>query len=128
MLKIDHIAIWVFDLEKQKSFYETYFQCQSNQKYYNPVKGFTSYFLTFEDQTRIELMKSDFVTGKQVSSILGYCHVAFRLQNREQVDFLTARMLQNGITVECPPRVTGDGYYESVILDPEQNRIELVAY
>ena len=55
-MKIEHLAIWTQDLEKMKAFYLQFFAVTSNEKYHNPTKQFSSYFLTFESGARIELM------------------------------------------------------------------------
>lgn len=126
---IDHIAIYTRDLERLKRFYVTYFDGVSNRKYKNETTGLESYFLTFEgNETRLELMYRPTVTerlGEQ--SHLGYTHLAFQLGSRAKVDYLTQLIQNDGYTVICQPRVTGDGYYESAILDPDGNMIELVA-
>ena len=127
-MKIDHTAIWVIDLEKEKDFFLEYFDCSVNQKYTNPSKRFSSYFLTFRDGGRIELMKNDNMelsAGRRESA--GFSHIAIDAGSREIVDNLTEKMRRGGVIIESGPRVTGDGYYESVILDPENNKIEIVS-
>jgi lactoylglutathione lyase len=126
-MRIDHTAIWVNDLEGERDFFIKYFDCTFNEKYVNPIKRFSSYFLTFPGGGRIEIMKKDNIgpAGEHIS--LGYAHIAVNTGSREKVDSLTWLMRKDGIIIESGPRVTGDGYYESVILDPENNRIELVS-
>ena len=123
---IDHIAIWVEDLEKMKEFYCKYFDGVSNQKYENRVKGFESYFISFDGATRIELMKRKDIEERINKEILGLAHVAFKMGSKEKVNELTEIFRKDGYKIIGEPRTTGDGYYESVILDPEENRIELV--
>jgi len=126
-MKIEHIAIWTLDLEKMKEFYLKYFDLESNEKYYNPKKKFSSYFLSFESGARIELMHrpdiSEFI-GK-ADSQLGLAHFALSVGSREGVDFLTELIRDDGYQIIGESRTTGDGYYESVIADPEGNLIEL---
>ncbi len=127
-MKIDHIAFWVNDLERMKDFYIEYFQAQSNEKYYNPVKNFSSYFLSFNNGCRIELMhRPDIFKNRNnyESQEIGIVHLAFSTGNKEKVDTLTELLRKNGFKVIGEPRTTGDGYYESVILDPENNIIEI---
>ena len=128
-MKIEHIAIWTQDIEAMKRFYETYFDAQANSKYTNPKKGFESYFLTFGSGARVELMQKSNVTPLERShpadDYLGYAHFAFSLGSESAVDEKTQRLVTDGFTKLDGPRWTGDGYYESVILDPEGNRIEL---
>lgn len=123
---IDHIAIWVEDLEKMKEFYCKYFDGVSNQKYENRVKGFESYFISFDGTTRIELMKRKDIEERIYKEILGLAHLAFKVGSKEKVNELTEIFRKDGYKIIGEPRTTGDGYYESVILDPEGNRIELV--
>lgn len=127
-MRIEHIAIWTTDLEKMKHFYTKYFQLKSTQQYTNTRKKFASYFLYFEnDQTRIELMhKPELVRSEQhKTSYSGLTHLAFSVDSRENVDKLTELLRKDGFTIAGEPRVTGDGYYESVILDPEGNSVEI---
>ncbi len=126
-MKIEHIAIWTKDLERMREFYLKFFDLRSNKKYYNPSKKFSSYFLAFENGARIELMYSPDIaenTGK-AGSLTGFTHMAISVGTKEKVDALTERLRENGITIIGEPRVTGDGYYESVIADPEGNLIEI---
>ena len=123
---IDHIAIWVEDLEKMREFYCKYFDGVSNQKYENKVKGFESYFISFDGATRIELMKRKDIEERMYKEILGLAHLAFKVGSKEKVNELTEIFRKDGYKIIGEPRTTGDGYYESVIFDPEGNRIELV--
>lgn len=127
-MKIEHLAIWVKNLEEMKNFYIKYFQLKNTERYTNVNKKFTSYFLYFEQtQTRIELMsKPDVIQSTQDTTLhSGLAHLAFSVGNRQKVNELTERLRSDGFTVAGEPRVTGDGYYESVILDPEGNTIEI---
>jgi lactoylglutathione lyase len=126
-MRIDHTAIWVNDLEGERNFFIKYFDCAVNEKYVNPTKRFSSYFLTFPDGGRIEIMKKDNIGPAGTDISLGYAHIAINTGSRETVDSLTWLMQRDGIIIESGPRVTGDGYYESVILDPENNTIEIVS-
>lgn len=126
-MRIEHIAIWVKDLELMKGFYETYFDAKAGEKYHNPSKDFTSYFLSFDEGSRLELMhRSDIEVLKQESlEFLGFTHIAISVGSKEKVDLLTKRLRRDGYTIVGEPRTTGDGYYESVVLDPEGHRIEI---
>lgn len=126
-MHIDHIALWTNNLERMKSFYLTYFECTSNEKYVNEAKKYASYFITFQSGTRIELMTRTDINEKTYHQMLGYAHIAINMGSEEKVNELTKKMQASGIDVESQPRTTGDGYYESVIRDPEGNRIELTA-
>jgi lactoylglutathione lyase len=129
-MHIEHVALYTSDLERMRSFYETYFQVSVGQKYTNPSKGFESYFLTFDTGSRLEIMQStqlEFSTplSKPGRPFPGYAHLAISLGSKDMVDNLTSRLRQDGYTVVTEPRTTGDGYYESVVLDPDGNLVEL---
>jgi len=124
---IEHIAIWVSDLERMKNFYIKYFNMTSNQKYFNPKKNFSSYFLSFETgKMRIELMHRPEIKPKtEQATCLGWAHIAISVGSKHKVNQLTEQLRSDGYSIEGEPRVTGDGYYESVILDPEGNQVEI---
>lgn len=127
IMHIEHIAIWANQLEILKDFYIKYFNAEANNRYHNPNKAFYSYFLSFEKGARLELMQKPNISAKQHSEIeeLGLTHLAFSVGNEQQVNELTEKLRQDGIKIVGEPRRTGDGYYESVVLDPEGNRIEI---
>lgn len=124
-MKIEHVAIWVKDLEAMKAFYETYFAAQANEKYHNQTKRFESYFLQFEGGARLEIMRQIGVDKLQTEGTLGWAHIALSLGSKEAVDEKTAQLQRAGYQLTNGPRVTGDGYYESVFEDPEGNLLEL---
>ncbi|HEY9007108.1 MAG TPA: VOC family protein [Ohtaekwangia sp.] len=127
-MKIDHLAMWVTDLEKMKSFYQQYFQVTSGEKYFNPKKNFESYFLSFENGCRLEIMKMPGIPTSEndiYRQFTGLIHFAISTGSKQTVDVLTEQLRADGYEVVGEPRTTGDGYYESVILDPEGNRIEI---
>ncbi len=127
-MRIEHIAIYTEELERMRQFYITYFKAMSNEGYRNEKTGFRSYFLTFEDGARLELMTRPELLRKDAPGtgyIAGYSHLAFSLGSRDLVNSLTDRLEQDGYSVVSRPRVTGDGYYESGILDPDGNYIEI---
>lgn len=127
-MRIEHIALWVDDLEKIRIFYTNYFYAVSGNKYVNPKKGYSSYFLKFPgSETRIELMNMSVIVDEPSKRgfMKGIAHIAFSVGSREQVDSLTERLRADKYHVESEPRTTGDGYYESVVLDPEGNYVEI---
>jgi len=126
-MHIDHLAIWTADLEKEKDFYIKYFDCSVNEKYVNPKKKFSSYFISFPGGARIELMKRDDLTMERAGESLGIAHIALDTGSMEKVDDLTSVLEHDGHRIVSRPRITGDGYYESVVLDPEGNVIELMS-
>lgn len=124
-MHIEHIALWVKDLEKMKLFFTSYFRARSSEKYTNELKQFSSYFLSFDNGGRLELMHRPGLETAPAAQYYGWAHIAISVNSREEVDRLTDRLMNDGYTVESGPRTTGDGYYESVILDPEGNKIEI---
>ncbi|MBC1372725.1 glyoxalase/bleomycin resistance/extradiol dioxygenase family protein [Listeria booriae] len=126
-MKIEHVAIWVADIERAKDFYTRYFEGVANDKYVNETKGFASYFITYPSGARLEVMTRTDVTAQKESAMLGWAHIAFSLGSKERVDSLTKELEDAGYTLESGPRTTGDGYYESVILDSEGNQVEITA-
>jgi lactoylglutathione lyase len=127
-LRIEHIALWTDQLEQLKDFYVKYFGAQVGNHYHNPKKLFESYFLSFASGARLELMQQPGTVSTLYNSgepNIGYAHISFATGSEQSVDALTNLLMQDGIRVIDGPRHTGDGYYESVVLDPDGNRIEL---
>ncbi len=127
-MHIEHLAMWVKDLERMKGFYCRYFNATANKKYINEKKQFQSYFLSFNAGPRLELMQMPSVPGSKddvYDQFTGFIHFAVSLGSKLKVDEMTECFRRDGFEVIDEPRTTGDGYYESVILDPEKNRIEL---
>lgn len=125
-MKIEHIALYVNDLEKARGFFVTYFDATSNEGYHNKTTDFRSYFLSFSDGSRLEIMtKPDLTDSGDFLNRFGYAHIAFSVGSKEAVDSLTARLKEDGFPVLSGPRTTGDGYYESCILGFEGNLLEI---
>jgi lactoylglutathione lyase len=129
-MRIDHIALWTHDIEGCKRFYTTYFGATAGAGYVNPKKGFESCFLSFADGARIEVMRTTALTPVVLepgAQRMGLTHLAIAVGSEQQVDELTRRIQDDGYKVLDGPRRTGDGYYESVVVDPDGNRIEITA-
>lgn len=125
-MKIEHAAMYVNDLEAAKAFFVRYFGAEPNAGYHNVKTGFRSYFLTFEEGARLEIMHRPQMTDiEKPADRTGFAHIAFSLGSAGAVDRLTAQLKADGYTVISGPRTTGDGYYESCIIDLEGNQIEL---
>lgn len=125
-MKIEHIALYVNDLEESRRFFMKYLDAKSNEEYHNPNTDFRSYFLSFEDGARLELMnKPEMQDYPKDLSRTGYAHIAFSVGSKEKVDKLTAELKDDGYKVVSGPRTTGDGYYESCIVVIEGNQIEI---
>ena len=125
-MRIEHIAMYVNDLEAAREFFVKYLDGHSNAGYHNAKTGFSSYFIRFEDGARLELMnKPDVTETDKTSERMGYAHIAFSVGSREKVDELTERLRSAGYEVKSGPRTTGDGYYESCIAAVEGNTVEI---
>ena len=125
-MKIDHIALYVNDLEGAKAFFETYFQAVANDGDHNQETDFRSYFLSFSDGSRLEIMtKPDLTDSGNLLDRFGYAHIAFSVGSREAVNELTEQLKAGGYPALSGPRVTGDGYYESCVLGFEGNILEI---
>ena len=130
MINIDHLAIWVDDIECMRQFYMMYFGATSSEKYVNPTKKYTSYFLSFEEgKARIELMHVEDKLHNSINRefLKGLTHFAMTVGTKDSVNALTERFRKDGYTIASEPRTTGDGCYESVIVDPEGNHVEICA-
>lgn len=125
-MRIEHIAMYVNDLEGTRDFFMKYFDAKSNEGYHNKTTDFRSYFLSFGDGARLEIMnRPNMADGEKQLVRTGYVHIAFSLGSKEAVDQLTSRLKADGYEVVSGPRVTGDGYYESCIIGIEGNQIEI---
>ena len=125
-MRIEHIALYVKELEAARDFFVTYLGGTSNDGYHNPNTGFRSYFISFDDGARLELMTKPGIYDKaEHQERTGYAHIAFSVGSREKVDSLTADLKSAGFEVVSEPRYTGDGYYESYIAAVEGNLIEI---
>jgi lactoylglutathione lyase len=119
-MKIVHAASWVSDLERACSFYERWFNATKGSKYSSTKRPFTSYFLSLGSGARLELMASPGEAPRMA-------HVAISVGSREAVDCLIEEMREAGVSIVSGPRLTGDGYYEAVIIDSEGNLVEITS-
>ena len=125
-MKIEHVAMYVNDLDTAKEFFVSRLGGVSNQGYHNEKTGFRSYFISFEDRARLEIMsKPEMEDNPKTPNRTGYSHIAFSVGSREKVDELTEKIRLSGYKVISGPRTTGDGYYESCIVAIENNQIEI---
>jgi len=129
-MQIEHVAVWTNDLERLRGFYEAYFGASASARYENPIRRFESYFLRFASGARLEIMSRPDIprdTSAPHVQRTGFIHLALTVGDEAAVDALTRRLRMAGHEVVDGPRRTGDGYYESVVLDPDGNRLELTA-
>ena len=125
-MHIEHIAMYVNDIEKTREFFIKYFDAISNEGYHNKTTGFRSYFLSFDNGARLEIMNKPQMSDEEKGlNRTGYIHIAFSLGSKEAVDVLTGKMKNDGYDVISGPRTTGDGYYESCIIGMEGNQIKI---
>lgn len=125
-MKIEHVALYVNDLEKTRDFFIKYFGGKANDGYHNKTTDFRSYFISFDDGSRLEIMtRPELSDDEKKMNRTGFIHLAFSVGSKEKVDELTARLKNDGYEVLSGPRTTGDGYYESCILGIENNQIEI---
>ena len=127
MSRLEHVALWVRDVDGVAGFYARYFGARVGERYENSRKGFHSRFLAFESGARLEVMARTDVVTRGTGEALGLAHVAIAIGDEAAVDALAERFRSEGLTVVDGPRRTGDGYYECVVLDPEGNRVEVTA-
>ena len=125
-MHIEHIAMYVNDLERARTFFMQYLGANSNEGYHNPRTDFRSYFLHFDGGARLEIMtKPQMSDAEKGLNRTGYVHIAFSLGSKTAVDVLTERLKADGYEIISGPRTTGDGYYESCIVGIEGNQIEI---
>lgn len=125
-MRVEHVALYVLDLEATKDFFMRYFSAASNEMYHNKKTGFKSYFLSFDDGSRLEIMSRPELAGEEENHLrCGYIHIAFSVGGKDEVDALTEKLRNGGYEVISGPRTTGDGYYESCVVGPENNLIEI---
>ena len=125
-MKIEHIAMYVNDIEKVRDFFVKYFDGKSNDGYHNPQTDFRSYFISFDTGARLEIMnKPDLVDEEKSLNRTGFIHVAFSVGSKERVNELTQQLQNDGYPIVSGPRTTGDGYYESCVVAVEGNQIEI---
>lgn len=122
---VEHVAVWVHDLEALRAFYVEALGGVSGGLYENPATGFKSHFVSLGEGARLELMHRPGLLPAPAGTAAGYAHIALALGSRDAVDGVVAALRQRGVPIESEPRITGDGYYEAVILDPEGNLVEL---
>jgi len=130
MVRIEHLALWTNDIERSAAFYVNYFGATPGNRYTNTGKGFESCFLSFGEGARLEIMKTTALTpvaSEAGAQRMGLTHFALSVGSERHVDELTQRLARDGYPVLDWPRRTGDGYYESVVLDPDGNRVEIAA-
>jgi lactoylglutathione lyase len=129
-MRIEHLALWTEDVDRLAAFYQRYFGATAGNKYVNAAKGFESRFLSFATGARLEIMRTTLlapVRHEAGAQRMGLTHFAVSLGSEQNVNELADRLRQDGHPILDGPRRTGDGYYESVTLDPDGNRVELIA-
>lgn len=124
-ISITHVAVYATNLEKSRDYYMKYFGGKSNSLYQNP-KGFSSYFISFDSGSRLEIMHHiDLEQRVLKEKEYGWNHIALSVGSRKMVLDITQRIIKDGYALYSPPRQTGDGYFESCVADPDGNRVEI---
>ena len=126
-MQLAHIAIWTNELERSRDFYIKYFNGKSNEKYVNPKKGFVSYFVTFEGGLHLKSCSGPILPKETADVFIGLAHFAFSTGSKEKVDAMIEQFRSDGYKIVGEPRITGDGYYEGAVLDPDGNIVEVIA-
>jgi lactoylglutathione lyase len=126
-VRLEHVGVWVADIDAVAAFYAKYFEARIGAPYQNPRTGFESRFLEFGSGARLEIMRRHDVNLRAATEQLGLAHVALTVGGEAAVDALAARFVADGLPPVSGPRRTGDGYYECVVRDPEGNRVEIAA-
>ena len=127
-MKIEHVAMYVNDLEAEKNFFVKYFNAKAGSKYSNFRNDFSNYFLKFDDGSRLEIMtRSGATDAEKTRYRTGFHHIAISVGDRKDVDDMMKKFDADGVIVVSGARTTGDGYYEAVVVDPEGNEIEIIA-
>ena len=129
-MRIEHLAIWTYNLEGLRNFYMRYFDASSNEVYHNHSREFRSYFLSFAGDCRLELMEMPGIPkskDNKQKQFTGIIHFAINVGSKNKVNELTETLRRDGFKIIGEPRTTGDGFYESIIMDPDNNRVEIVA-
>ena len=125
-MKLHHIAIWTFRLEELKEFYVPASEEKAMRNTLIPRKDL-SHTLFLSRGTDLELMSRTDVQNTPIEeNRIGLTHFAFTFPSQEEVLRFTEQMRSEGYTIAGEPRTSGDGYFESVVLDPDGNRIECV--
>ena len=125
-MRIEHIAMYVNDLETARDFFVKYFNGKANDGYHNTKTDFRSYFVSFDDGARLEIMnKPEIEDPEKALNRTGFIHIAFSVGSKERVDELTDALRADGYQVVSGPRTTGDGYYESCVVTIEGNQVEI---
>ena len=129
-MKIDHVAIWTSSLEKMKDYYINFLNGRRNEKYFNTLTLFESYFISFESGSRLELMSKPGIPENLNDPVdkqyLGIIHLSFEVETMEMVEAKARELSDEGFKILRGPRKTGDGYYEFETLDPDGNRLEVM--
>lgn len=126
-ITLSHLALWTLDMERSSKFYQKYFKGTRNSKYINSTKGFASYFVTFNNGISLEIMERTDITAPHTGTQrVGMAHFAFIVGGNDNVQTLTENLRADGYTINSEPRITGDGFYEASVVDPDGNIVEII--
>ncbi|MGI6110407.1 MAG: VOC family protein [Eubacteriaceae bacterium] len=126
-MRIDHISMFATRPEEVKAFYVKYFGATPSKEFIDTESGLPSYYLTFDDGSRVEILNRPEITRMAKNHIdLGYIRVSYMLDSREEVDKLANRLQSDGYAIIQQPKETPDGFYDCVVLDPDDNQIVIM--
>lgn len=125
-MNINHVGLYVANLEATKTFFEEYLGAKAGTMYHNSKTHFSSYMLSFDNGARLEIMtRPELVEASKERMRMGYIHLSLSVGSKENVDALAKRLASDGYEIADGPRTTGDGFYECCVVGVEGNLIEI---
>ena len=126
-MRIATISMNVTDLNKVKDFYAKYFGAKVDDKYENFRTGYTYCFLSFDNGARLLLVSgSNIVDRKREDNVAGFSRISIAVDGADKVQELATQIARDGFQIVSGFRMNGYGEYESRVLDPEGNEVEIV--
>ena len=124
-MKIAYVSMYVNNLDEMKDFFVKYFKATVNDKYENFQTGYTYCYLKFDEGSRLSLVSGPNVVDRPKEIFKGLNRFAIAVNSKEEVQTITDQLANDGYQIVNGFRMNGYGEYESRILDPEGNEIEI---